>query len=122
MNKYWIIILLIVIIEIIVAFIFSLIAQLFYQKIGLDIKSIIKGVMERIFLTIALCNNYPHALTLFSALKLATRLKHDEIKNNEDRFNDYYLIGNLASVTIAIGYVYFYQNFEKFPFLVNLTT
>lgn len=62
--------------------------------------------MERLFLTISLLNGYQQSLTFFSAVKLATRLKHKEAKDeNEDRFNDYYLIGNLISVLVAIGYV-----------------
>jgi len=35
-----------------------------------DYTSLWKGVLERFFLMISLINNYPHALTLFSALKL----------------------------------------------------
>jgi len=40
---------------------------------------------------------------LFSALKLATRLKR--VDGPEDGFNDYYLLGNLISVAAAMGYV-----------------
>ena len=99
--------------EIIVAFCFALTAQLFYKKIGLDIRSIMKGVIERSFLLISLVNNYPHALTLFSALKLATRLRHKEAPDKENKFNDYYLIGNFVSVAVAIGYVCLYQYLRK---------
>jgi|SRR6218665_465352 len=102
--------------EIIVAFLFSLIAQIYYKKLGLDIKSIMKGVIERIFLTICLLNDYPHALTFFSALKLATRLKHND-STAEDKFNDYYLLGNLASVIIAVAYVWFYKYLAAHPIL-----
>jgi hypothetical protein len=57
------------------------------------------------FLVISMLNGYPQALTFFSAVKLATRLKHKEAQQeNEDRFNDYYLIGNMVSVMIAMGY------------------
>jgi hypothetical protein len=41
-------------------------------------KSIAKGIIERLFLFIALVNDLTSALTFFSALKLATRLKHEE--------------------------------------------
>lgn len=99
--------------EIIVAFCFALTAQVFYEKIGLDIKSIMKGVIERLFLLIALVNSYSHALTLFSALKLATRLKHTETQDGENKFNDYYLIGNFVSVAVAMGYVCLYQYLIK---------
>jgi hypothetical protein len=93
--------------EIIFAFVFSAVSQVFYKKLGLDFRSIFKGMLERFFLLIALYNEYPHALTFFSAIKLATRLKHEEAKETNDRFNDFYLIGNLISVTLSIFYVMF---------------
>jgi hypothetical protein len=68
----------IVISEIVLAFLFSTIAQILYKKIGLDFTSIFKGVIERLFLMFSLYNDYPHALTFFSAIKLASRLKHEE--------------------------------------------
>lgn len=112
MSKYWILVLLFVITEIIIAFLFAVIAQVFYKKIGFDFKSIFKGMAERIFLFILLVNGYSSALTFFSALKLATRLKHEEPKQSLDGFNDYYLLGNLLSVAVAIGYVYAFQHIK----------
>ena len=97
-----------VVIELVMAFIFSAIAQLFYKKSGIDFRSVMKGVTERIFLTIALLNGYTQALTFFSALKLATRLRHSTIQGDEDKFNDYYLLGNLISVLMAFAYVRLY--------------
>ena len=40
--------------EIILAFGFAIVAQVFYRKIGLDFKSIFKGTIERGFLVLAL--------------------------------------------------------------------
>ena len=120
MSKIGLLLILIVLSEIITAFLFAVIAQVFYKKIGFDFKSIIKGLIERIFLLIALTNGYSQALTFFSALKLATRLKHTETDNGDNKFNDYYLIGNLASVSIAIGYVFLYTNLEHIPFLNSI--
>jgi len=98
--------------EIILGFIFSAIAQVFYQKNGIDFRSLLKGVIERGFLFVSLINDFPHALTLFGALKVATRLKHTSANpEEEDSFNNFYLIGNLISVMIAIGYVYAYKHF-----------
>lgn len=97
--------------EIILAFLFSLIAQLFYEKSEIDLKSILKGLIERLFLTIFMFNDLPHAITFFSALKLATRLKHDESNKGEtEKFNNYYLIGNLVSVTVALLYVWIWNH------------
>jgi len=91
--------------EVVLAALFWAVANFFYRRSGLDARSIVKGVIERAFLFVTLVNGYPHALTFFSAVKLATRLKHEESGEDRDRFNDYYLIGNLISVLAAIGYV-----------------
>jgi len=107
--------------EIFLAFIFAVIAQLFYHKIGFNFKAILKGIVERLFLLVALVNGYSQALTFFSALKLATRLKHHDAPNDMDGFNDYYLLGNLISVAVAIGYVYIYQHFDTIHILKVLT-
>ncbi len=122
MSKFWVLVLIFLLTETILAFLFAIIAQIFYKRAGIDFKSIAKGVLERIFLTIALVNDLTSALTFFSALKLATRLKHEEVKEDHNKFNDYYLIGNLASVTVAILYVYLYKNFDHIPFFVKITS
>lgn len=97
--------------ELILAFLFSLVAQLFYEKSQIDVKSILKGFVERLFLTIFMFNGIPHAITFFSALKLATRLKHNENSEKDtEKFNSYYLIGNLISVTIALFYVWIWSH------------
>lgn len=61
-------------------------------------------------------NGYPHALPLFGALKLGTRLKQSENtttaegKKLEEAFNNYYLTGNMLSVTLSIMYVNLIKN------------
>lgn len=99
--------------EVIVSFIFSGVAQFFYQKNGINSRSIIKGLFERGFLFVVLINGFPHALTLFGALKVATRLKRDSEgkKEEEESYNNFYLIGNFISVMVAIGYVIIYESF-----------
>jgi hypothetical protein len=80
----------------------------------LDFKSLLKGIVERIFLMVSLINNYPHALALFGTLKLATRLKRDneEDKIKESTYNDFYLFGNLISIIVAIMYVFLYNKYK----------
>jgi len=95
--------------EIILAFGFSAIAQVYKYKIGIDFRSVFKRLIEREFIVLTLVNGFPHALTFFSALKLATRLKRND--SDENHFNDYYLVGNLVSVGAAIGYVILIQKF-----------
>lgn len=108
--------------EMIIAFAFSVLAQLLYKRLGFDFKSIIKGVAERLFLVVCLLNGYNHGLTLFGALKLGTRLKrNDDTGGDDKRFNDYYLLGNLISVSIAIGYVALLKNIEQIGFLNAVT-
>jgi acyl-CoA thioesterase FadM len=101
--KILLILLLLVVSEMALAFLFAAVSQIFYKRLGLDFRSVAKGVLERTFLVVALLLDYPHALTLFSALKLATRLKREGAE--ERGFNDYYLMGNLLSVLAAMGYV-----------------
>jgi len=120
MVVFGVLVILFVITETILAFVFSVIAQIYYKKLGIDFKSIFKGLLERIFLSIAFIHDLPSALTFFSALKLATRLKHEEEKDEHNKFNDYYLLGNLASVTMAIFYAYIYNNINEIPFFIKL--
>ena|ERR1700761_9339670 len=122
MAKFWILFVIVILTETILAFLFAIIAQVFYKKAGIDFKSIAKGIIERLFLVIALANDLTSALTFFSALKLATRLKHEEAKEDHNKFNDYYLIGNLASVTVAILYVYLYKHFDHIALFTKLTS
>lgn len=77
----------------------------------LDYKSLSKGIVERIFLTVSLINDYPHALTLFGTLKLATRLKRDTDadKTKESTYNDFYILGNFISILISFLYVFLYK-------------
>ncbi len=98
--------------EIILAMVFHAAAGIFYKKLRLDRKSIFKGFAERLFLLIALSHNYSQALTFFSAVKLATRLKREDVKGEQDRFNDYYLVGNLLSVAVGMGYVDLWMHFD----------
>lgn len=106
--------------ETVLGFLFSIIAQVFYKKTTIDFKSLFKGFIERMFLMIFLFHNLAPALTFFSALKLATRLKHDEPAGQGNRFNDYYLIGNLVSVTIALFYVYLLNNTKSIDAILKL--
>lgn len=77
----------------------------------IDYRSLLKGFVERMFLLISLIHDYPHALTLFGTLKLATRLKRDNEgdKIKESLYNDFYLFGNFISIIIAIFYTYLYH-------------
>lgn len=80
----------------------------------IDHKSFLKGIVERLFLMVSLINGFPHALTLFGALKLATRLKRDnQDKIKESTYNDFYLVGNFISVMMAILYNFLYLEFLK---------
>lgn len=72
----------------------------------LTTRSLLKGLLERAFLFLSLVNGFPHALTVFGALKIATRLR-----DKDDRItNDYFLIGNLISLMLAIIYFLIWKN------------
>ena len=103
----------IVICEVVLNTLFALLARVYYKWQGFDMASIFKGWVERLFLCVALLSNYPHALALFGALKVATRLKHEEEPGKAAAFNNYYLIGNFISVMAAMGYVYIYNTYLR---------
>lgn len=97
-------------VEIALAFLFKFISPSRKIKTYFDFRSIIKGIIERAFLTFGFLSNLYHVLTLFGALKLGTRLKHGDKEETEDGlkkellYNDYYLIGNFISVSASILY------------------
>jgi len=103
-------ILIIIILEILLTIFYTLILPKEEGKKVFDIKSIIKGLIERTFLTYSLISGFPHVLTLFGALKLGTRLKSadnektEEGRKKESSYNDYFLIGNFISVMLSIIY------------------
>ncbi|MFV8354169.1 hypothetical protein [Flavobacterium sp. XS2P14] len=68
--------------------------------------STFKGVMERLIISVFLISNFPPILIVFGTLKLGTRIsEHKEIKN------DYFLIGNLSSILVALIYFYAFKHF-----------
>jgi hypothetical protein len=88
---------LIVTIELLSIVFFWLLAK--YNASTITLNSVLKGIFERFFVAYSLYLGYPQILTLFAALKIATRIK-DESKIS----NDYYFIGNLISISLAIIY------------------
>lgn len=108
--KVLVIIAIMIISEIMLWFIFSVVAKYYYKKNEIDLGSLFKGLLERLFLVLFLYNDIPHALTIFSALKIATRLKHEETGEETQRFNNYYLIGNLISVSVSLFYMFLWKN------------
>lgn len=62
-------------------------------------RSILKGVLERLFLVIGLILGYPQVIIAFGALKIGTRFQ-----KNSRVSNDYFLIGNFISLLTAILY------------------
>ncbi len=83
--------------ELIALIIFYLITKMF--KRDLTLSSILRGGLERAFVFIVLLMEMPAGIAFFGALKIATRLKDDDKISN-----DYFLVGNLVSVLIVIGY------------------
>lgn len=112
MLENWIyLILLILAAEVLLALIFRLWAKFSLKQDSTHVSDIVKGIIERQFLFISLINGFPHSLTVFSALKLAMRLKHDDKDTSSiSRYNDFFLIGNFISVLTAMGYSSYYQH------------
>lgn len=93
--------------ELIALLLFRAIDRFFRRKGNLsapyrtDYIAIFKGLLERGFIYLCLLHNLPHALTVFGALKIGTRLDDDK---KHQVSNDYFFIGNIISVLIAILY------------------
>ncbi|MEP1032396.1 hypothetical protein [Ekhidna sp.] len=83
--------------ELIALVIFFLVTKMFRRSLTLS--SVLRGALERGFLFIILLVNLPQGMAFFGALKIATRLKDDDKISN-----DYFLVGNLVSVLIVVGY------------------
>jgi hypothetical protein len=88
--------------EIVIHFILFLLSKFFGKatKDRISLRSILKGILERIFIVVTLYHNMTQALTLLGALKIATRIKDTEDKVS----NDFFLVGNLISVLFGIAY------------------
>ncbi len=67
----------------------------------LNLKDVLKGMLERLVLVVGLLSGYPHVITAFGALKIGTRIAEGENKVS----NDYFLVGNLISILAAIVFV-----------------
>lgn len=83
--------------ELIALLIFWIVVRLFKRK--MTSSSVFKGLLERFFIYIVLTVGLPQGLAFFGALKIATRLKDDDKISN-----DYFLVGNLVSVLLVVGY------------------
>ncbi len=107
-------VLFILIAEFCLSFVFSFFTPKAMKSKGIDYASIGKGVAERLFLLITLVSGYPHALTVFSALKLGSRLTYNVDEKIENSYNNFFLLGNFISVIVAIGYVSLYEKLDCF--------
>jgi len=63
--------------------------------------AVLKGLLERIFLTFSLISNLTAVIIFFGAIKIATRIS----EGKESRIsNDQFLVGNIISVALSIIY------------------
>jgi len=70
--------------------------------------SVAKGVLERAVLYIGLLHGFPQILIAFGALKIGTRLHEDKQRKIS---NNYFLVGNLISILLAMLYAIIAQKF-----------
>jgi len=89
--------------EILAYFIFKLVRMKYLKNYG-SRRPMWNGIIERLFVYLCLFSGVYHGLTLLGALKIGTRIKVDENKVS----NDYFLIGNLISVGLALLTVQLY--------------
>ena len=85
--------------ELIAIFIFNVVRKKFAGKGTNNVEAIFKGILERFMVVLGLAMNIQSIITLFGAIKIGTRLKD---ANEQKISNEYFLIGNFISVTIAL--------------------
>lgn len=92
-----------VILESTLTLVFFSIEKLILKKgITLNLSSISKGMLERLMLILGLINGYPQIITAFVALKIAHKISSNKVKS----FDDFFLLGNIISVSSAIIFVW----------------
>lgn len=108
--KYLTAIIIFIIGELVSVFIFALLKRAFnLPKTSPARKaSVVKGILERAVLYIGLLHGFPQILIAFGALKIGTRL-HEDKKTKIS--NDYFLVGNLVSILLAMLYAIIAQQF-----------
>ncbi|MEX0720706.1 MAG: hypothetical protein WD059_08570 [Balneolaceae bacterium] len=87
------------ILELLISGIFHLVSK----KLGAQenrVRSVIKGMLERLFLIIGLLSGFPQVIIAFAAIKIGTRFQKDSKVSN-----DYFLIGNFVSLLGALLFV-----------------
>jgi len=73
-----------------------------FKRVPLINMETVKGFLERATLALGLFAGYPQVLTAFAAVKLANRLSTED---DADFARHYFVLGNLLSTLLAIGYV-----------------
>ena len=92
--------------EIISLFVFLLLRKKYEKNNPKKIASIVKGIVERFAILLGLVASIPTIIIFFSAVKLGTRLKEQQ---ESAISNDYFLIGNMTSIIIAVSQFLTYQ-------------
>jgi len=101
MSKILIFVLIFICGEIVATIIFKIIQYSLEENPSCKIdRAVIKGVLERLFIFLALIYKFPQALIAFAAIKIGARFKEEESKIS----NDYFYIGNITSLLFAILY------------------
>lgn len=85
--------------ELVAAVVFSIVRKTLGKGQTANL-AIFRGILERLVLFVGLLNNYASVLIVFGALKIGTRLHED---NKCPITNDYFLIGNLLTILIAMA-------------------
>lgn len=108
MPKIFIFFLIFITGEILATFLFKTIQLKLEGNINFKIdRPVLKGILERLFLFLALIYNFPQALIAFAAIKLGTRFLEDENKIS----NDYFFIGNMTSLLLVVLYIVLWNHF-----------
>lgn len=93
-----------IVMEVLVNLTFSMVFRLLHtseeHQTTIRKRSLVKGIIERLFLITGMLYGYPHVIIAFGALKIGTRFQ-----SSRKVSNDYFLIGNFISLLFAMIFV-----------------
>lgn len=82
-----------------------------------EISPVLKGIIERLCLTLGLSLGFQSILVVFGALKIGTRLSPT---NRKKVANDYFLLGNLISIMTSLLIYYTFSAHDLINLLLYL--
>lgn len=85
-------------------------------------REVVKGILERLMLSVGIAHGIITVVIAFSALKVATKISlsaNESDKSLVMRHNDYFIVGNVLSITFAIVYAIIARKYNMVTFSIS---